>query len=83
MADPPGWMRRPAGSQQRTLMIFSSVNLLLRMSVSRRNGLYLKPRTFKESRSRPLKRFSDYLFCNLRLDGLRKAKANQFPSPIF
>jgi hypothetical protein len=32
-------------------MICSSENLLLRMSVSNRNGLYLKPRAFKGSRS--------------------------------
>jgi hypothetical protein len=32
-------------------MICSSVNLLLRMSVSLRNGLYPKTRAFKGSRS--------------------------------
>jgi hypothetical protein len=40
------------------LMICSSVNLLLRMSVSRRNGLYLKSRAFKGSRSRDMPHFS-------------------------
>src|SRR6266436_1029014 len=41
----------PAACSFSTLMICSSVNLLLRMSVSRRNGLYLKSRAFKGSRS--------------------------------
>src|SRR6185295_12578713 len=41
----------PAACSFRTLMICSSVNLLLRMSVSRRNGLYPKPRAFEGSRS--------------------------------
>jgi hypothetical protein len=35
------------------LMICSSVNLLLRMSVSRRNGLYPNSGAFKGSRSLP------------------------------
>src|SRR6266404_3430282 len=44
----------PAACSFSTLMICSSVNLLLRMSVSRRNGLYLKSRAFKGSRSHSL-----------------------------
>ncbi len=41
----------PAACSFKTLMICSSVNLLLRMSVSRRNGLYPKLGAFKGSRS--------------------------------
>src|SRR5271156_4700322 len=41
----------PAACSFSTLMICSSVNLLLRMSVSRRNGLYPKPGASKDSRS--------------------------------
>src|SRR6188508_714207 len=44
----------PAACSFKTLMICSSVNLLLRMSVSRRNGLYPKPGAFKGSRSQRL-----------------------------
>src|SRR6185295_13954930 len=42
----------PAACSFSTLMICSSVNLLLRMSVSRRNGFYPKTGTFRGSRSR-------------------------------
>src|SRR5215210_3492139 len=42
----------PAACSFSTLMICSSVNLLLRMSVSRRNGLYPKLGTPTGSRSR-------------------------------
>ena len=41
----------PAACSFSTLMICSSVNLLLRMSVSRRNGLYLNSGAFMGSRS--------------------------------
>ena len=41
----------PAACSFRTLMICSSVNLLLRMSVSLENGLYPKLGAFKGSRS--------------------------------
>src|SRR5438874_8233793 len=41
----------PAACSFRTLMICSSVNLLLRMSVSRRNGLYPNSGAFMGSRS--------------------------------
>src|SRR3954447_21095816 len=41
----------PAACSFSALIICSSVNLLLRMSVSRRNGLYPKSRALKGSRS--------------------------------
>src|ERR1039458_4345686 len=41
----------PTACSFRTLMICSSVNLLLRMSVSLENGLYQKSRAIKGSRS--------------------------------
>src|SRR3954471_1030593 len=44
----------PAACSFSALIICSSVNLLLRMSVSRRNGLYPKSRALKGSRSRAL-----------------------------
>src|SRR4051812_21544506 len=43
----------PAACSFSTLIICSSVNLLLRMSVSRRNGLYSKSGTSTGSRSVP------------------------------
>ena len=42
---------RPAACSFKILMICSSLNLLLRMSVCRRNGLYPKTAAFKGSRS--------------------------------
>src|SRR4051812_38707052 len=44
----------PAACSFSALIICSSVNLLLRMSVSRRNGLYPKSRALKGSRSRSM-----------------------------
>src|SRR5690349_11284691 len=44
----------PAACSFSTLMICSSVNLLLRMSVSRRNGLYPNSRASTGSRSIPV-----------------------------
>src|SRR6476469_4427150 len=44
----------PAACSFSTLIICSSVNLLLRMSVSRRNGLYSKSGTSTGSRSDPV-----------------------------
>src|SRR5205085_9346270 len=46
----------PAACSFRTLMICSSVNLLLRMSVSRRNGLYPNSGAFMGSRSQSTER---------------------------
>jgi hypothetical protein len=49
--------RQSGGVLFSTLMICSSVNLLLRMSVPLRNGLYPKMRAFKASRSASSKFF--------------------------
>src|SRR3954469_15677166 len=45
----------PAACSFSALIICSSVNLLLRMSVSRRNGLYPKSRALKGSRSNDMR----------------------------
>ena len=52
IAKPPPPADGPAACSFSTLMICSSVNLLLRISVSRRNGFYPKTGAFKGSRSR-------------------------------
>jgi hypothetical protein len=63
------------------LMICSSVNLLLRMSISRRNGLYPKSRAFKGSRSFELLKMLGPTYLSLVVLIRKLHKACKFVQP--